>query len=165
MRKNLSISSTKLNSTIVEDYKRGFTFINLNYYLYESFKEYTLYISDNELLLSRVEKNRLGLHFIISRLLDICSDTSDKKWFYYKTSDSIESKLVKRLFNTLPSNITYGVYSFGEFLDDRNYIAFNEKDISCVNFRNFFNLLRRNGLRELESKFKCNINIKRSLLP
>lgn len=165
MRKNLSISSTKLNSNIVEDYKRGFTFINLNYYLYESFKEYTLYISDNELLLSRVEKNRLGLHFIISRLLDICSATSDKKWFYYKTSDSIESTLVKRLFKTLPSNITYGVYSFGEFLDDRNFIAFNEKDISCVNFRNFFNLLRRNGLRELEIKFKGNINIKRSLLP
>tara|TARA_R110000824_G_scaffold141504_3_gene308084 strand:- start:4033 stop:4503 length:471 start_codon:yes stop_codon:yes gene_type:complete len=155
---SLSVSNFK-------DQERDITFINLNHYLNNSFKEYILYITENELILSRADKNKLGLHFIINQLLNVCSKAGSKKWFYYKTTDSIESKLVKRLFNTLPSNITYDVYEFENFLTERDYIAFNNTDISTANFQRFFNLLRRYKLQALEKKFKSNINIKRSLLP
>ena len=152
-------------SQYVVDTERDITFIDLNYSLYNSFKEYTLYIAENELTLSRADKNKLGLHFIINQILDVCSETSDSKWFYYKTSDSIESKLVKRLFNSLPSNITYDTCDFNEFIANREYSAYIRKDVSAVSFQKFFNFVRRYDLKELEHKFKSNINIKRSLLP
>ena len=58
---SLSVSNFK-------DQERDITFINLNHYLNNSFKEYILYITENELILSRADKNKLGLHFIINKL-------------------------------------------------------------------------------------------------
>ena len=92
----------------VSDLVRGFVFINLNQCLARSFNEYLLYITENELKLTRKDKNKLGIHFIIKEIVKVCSKTGNKKWFYYKTDNkTIEYTLVKRIFNALPTNITY----------------------------------------------------------
>ena len=101
----------------VNDNIRGFEFINLNKCLAKSFNEYNYYITENELKLTRKDKNKLGIHFIIKELVKVCSSSDTKKWFYYKTNgESIEYTLVKRIFNALPTNITYSDDSFETFL-------------------------------------------------
>ena len=96
-----------LESEVVSDPVRGFEFINFNKCLDRSFNEYLLYINENELKLTRKDKNKLGVHFIIKELVRVCRETNSKKWFYYKTNGkSIEHTLVKRIFNALPTNIT-----------------------------------------------------------
>ena len=102
----------------VSDPIRGFEFINLNKCLARSFNDYLLYITENELKLTRKDKNKLGIHFIIKEIVKVCSKTSNRKWFYYKTNiKTIEYTLVKRIFNALPTNITYSKEDFTTFLD------------------------------------------------
>ena len=150
----------------VNDTIRGFEFINLNKCLNKSFNEYLLYITEHELKLTRKEKNKLGIHFIIKELIRVCSKTSSKKWFYYKTNGkTIEHTLVKRIFNALPTNISYSEDSFDTFLEERDYISFKKKDTSAVSFYKFRLFLRRYELQQIEAEFLSNINIKLSLLP
>ena len=150
----------------VNDTVRGFEFINLNKCLDKSFNEYLLYITENELKLTRKEKNKLGIHFIIKELIHVCSKTGNKKWFYYKTDgNTIEHTLVKRIFNALPTNITYSEECFDTFLEERDYMSFNKKDTSAVSFYKFRLFLRRYELQQIEAEFLSNINIKLSLLP
>ena len=150
----------------VNDTVRGFEFINLNKCLDKSFNEYLLYITENELKLTRKEKNKLGVHFIIKELIKVCSKTGSKKWFYYMTDGkTIEHTLVKRIFNALPTNITYSEEGFDTFLEERDYMSFNKKDTSAVSFYKFRLFLRRYELQQIESQFLSNINIKLSLLP
>ena len=150
----------------VNDLVRGFEFINLNQCLAKSFNEYNYYITENELKLTRKDKNKLGIHFIIKELVKVCSSSDTKKWFYYKTDgESIEHTLVKRIFNALPTNITYNEDSFKTFLEERDYISFAKKDTSAVSFYKFRLFLRRYELQQIESEFLTNINIKLSLLP
>jgi hypothetical protein len=150
----------------VNDTVRGFKFINLNKCLDKSFNEYLLYITENELKLTRKEKNKLGIHFIIKELIHVCSKTGNKKWFYYKTNgNTIEHTLVKRIFNALPTNITYSKECFDTFLEERDYMSFNKKDTSAVSFYKFRLFLRRYELQQIEAEFLSNINIKLSLLP
>lgn len=150
----------------VNDLVRGFEFINLNQCLAKSFNEYNYYITENELKLTRKDKNKLGIHFIIKELVKVCSSSDTKKWFYYKTDgESIEHTLVKRIFNALPTNITYNEDSFETFLEERDYISFAKKDTSAVSFYKFRLFLRRYELQQIESEFLTNINIKLSLLP
>ena len=68
----LTSESEGVNDTI-----RGFEFINLNKCLNKSFNEYLLYITEHELKLTRKEKNKLGIHFIIKELISVCSRTSN----------------------------------------------------------------------------------------
>ena len=150
----------------VSDPVRGFEFINLNKCLARSFNEYLLYITENELKLTRKDKNKLGIHFIIKELVKVCKKTDERKWFYYQTNGkSIEHTLVKRIFNALPTNITYNESSFTTFLEERDYISFNKKDKSAVSFYKFRLFLRRYELQQIEKEFLSNINIKLSLLP
>ena len=150
----------------VSDPIRGFEFINLNKCLARSFNDYLLYITENELKLTRKDKNKLGIHFIIKEIVKVCSKTSNRKWFYYKTNiKTIEYTLVKRIFNALPTNITYSKEDFTTFLDERDYISFNKKDKSAVSFYKFRLFLRRYELQQIEKEFLSNINIKLSLLP
>ena len=150
----------------VSDLTRGVVFINLNKCLDRSFNEYVFYITENELKLTRKEKNKLGVHFIVKQLIRVCSSNNTKKWFYYKPNDSsIEHTLVKRIFNALPTNITYGVEGFDAFLEERDYMSFNRVDASTVSFYKFRLFLRRYELQQLEDDFLSNINIKLSLLP
>jgi len=150
----------------VSDLVRGFVFIDLNKCLGRSFNKYLLHITENELKLTRRDKNKLGIHFIVKELIKVCSDNNTKKWFYYKTdSSTIEYTLVKRLFNALPTNITYGEDKFNNFLEDRDYMSFNKKDTSAVSFYKFRLFLRRYELQQIEQEFLTNINIKLSLLP
>jgi hypothetical protein len=150
----------------VSDLIRGFVFIDLNKCLGRSFNKYLLHITENELKLTRKDKNKLGIHFIVKELIKVCSKNKTKKWFYYKTDgSSIEHKLVKRLFNSLPTNITYGEEGFDVFLEDRDYLSFNKKDASAVSFYKFRLFLRRYELQQIEREFLTNINIKLSLLP
>ena len=150
----------------VNDLVRGFEFINLNQCLAKSFNEYNYYITENELKLTRKDKNKLGIHFIIKELVKVCSNSDTKKWFYYKTNgESIEHTLVKRIFNALPTNITYSEDSFETFLEERDYMSFCKKDTSAVSFYKFRLFLRRYELQQIESEFLTNINIKLSLLP
>lgn len=148
-----------------EDNVRGYVFINLNQLLEASYNEYQLYIVENEIKLSRSDKNKLAIHFITKKIIEVCSSDRKKKWFYYRKSDSVESKFVKRIFNTLPTNITYGDTGFTEFLDDRDYLPFTKVDASAVCFRKFRNFLKRYELSQLEKELMNNINIKLSLLP
>ena len=155
-----------LESEGVNDTVRGFEFINFNRCLARSFNEYLLYITENELKLTRKDKNKLGIHFIIKELVKVCSETDNKKWFYYKTDDkTIEYTLVRRIFNALPTNITYSEEDFSTFLEDRDYMSFNKKDTSAVSFYKFRLFLRRYELQQIEEEFLSNINIKLSLLP
>jgi hypothetical protein len=150
----------------VSDPVRGFVFINLNKCLARSFNEYLLYITENELKLTRKDKNKLGIHFIVKELIKVCSKNRTKKWFYYKTDgSSIEYTLVKRLFNALPTNITYSEEDFDAFLEERDYMSFNKKDTSTISFYKFRLFLRRYELQQIEEEFLSNINIKLSLLP
>ena len=150
----------------VSDFVRGFVFIDLNKCLGRSFNKYLLHITENELKLTRKDKNKLGIHFIVKELIKVCSKNKTKKWFYYKTDgSSIEHTLVKRLFNALPTNITYGVEEFNVFLEDRDYMSFNKRDTSAVSFYKFRLFLRRYELQQIEREFLVNMNIKLSLLP
>ena len=150
----------------VNDTVRGFEFINFNRCLARSFNEYLLYITENELKLTRKDKNKLGIHFIIKELVKVCSTSSNKKWFYYKIDNkTIEYTLVRRIFNALPTNITYSEEDFSTFLEDRDYMSFNKKDTSAVSFYKFRLFLRRYELQQIEEEFLSNINIKLSLLP
>ena len=111
------------------DPKRGIVFIDLNSYLTDSFNEYTWYITENELKLTRKDKNKLGIHFIIKQLLKAVKSTNKKKWFYYRVViDSEESKLVKRIFNSLPTNIMYGDCDWCEFIKELDYNVYKRKD-------------------------------------
>ena len=148
-----------------DDSVRGYTFINLNRLLESSYKEYQLYINENDLKLTKKEKKQLGFHFIASKIIEVCSLSDTKKWFYYKSNENVENKLVKQLFKTLPTNITYGDTSFQQFLDDRDYSSFNSKDVSKVSYDKFGRFLRSNGLLTLANKIHLNLNIKLSLLP
>tara|TARA_R100000664_G_scaffold24372_1_gene34142 strand:+ start:213 stop:674 length:462 start_codon:yes stop_codon:yes gene_type:complete len=150
----------------VNDTVRGFEFINLNKCLARSFNEYLLYITENELKLTRKDKNKLGIHFIIKEIIKVCKNTNSKKWFYYKTNGkSIEHTLVKRIFNAIPTNITYSKDSFEIFLEERDYMSFQKKDTSTISFYKFRLFLRRYELQQIEKEFLTNINIKLSLLP
>ena len=150
----------------VNDNIRGFEFINLNKCLARSFNQYLLYITENELKLTRKDKNKLGIHFIIKELVKVCKKTDERKWFYYQTNGkSIEYTLVKRIFNALPTNITYNDGSFTTFLEERDYNSFNKKDKSAVSFYKFRLFLRRYELQQIEKEFLSNISIKLSLLP
>ena len=150
----------------VSDPIRGFEFINLNKCLARSFNDYLLYITENELKLTRKDKNKLGIHFIIKEIVKVCSKTSNRKWFYYKTNiKTIEYTLVKRIFNALPTNITYSDDSFETFLEERDYMSFKKRDSSAVSFYKFRLFLRRYELQQIEKEFLTNINIKLSLLP
>jgi len=153
-------------SEAVSDPVRGFEFIDLNKCLARSFNQYLLYITENELKLTRKDKNKLGIHFIIKELVKVCSSSDTKKWFYYKTNgESIEHTLVKRIFNALPTNITYSDDSFETFLEERDYMSFKKRDSSAVSFYKFRLFLRRYELQQIEKEFLTNINIKLSLLP
>tara|TARA_R100001509_G_scaffold117371_1_gene72100 strand:+ start:258 stop:728 length:471 start_codon:yes stop_codon:yes gene_type:complete len=155
-----------LESEVVSDPVRGFEFINLNKCLARSFNEYLAYINENELKLKRKDKNKLGIHFIIKELVRVCRKSNNKKWFYYKTNGkSIEHTLVKRIFNALPTNITYSKEDFSIFLEERDYMYFNKKDSSAISFYKFRLFLRRYELQQIEKEFLTNINIKLSLLP
>ena len=142
------------------------TIINLNYFLTKSFNEYNYHLVENDLELKRHDKNKLGIHFIVKELIKVCSKNKTKKWFYYKTDgSSIEYTLVKRLFNALPTNITYSEEDFDTFLEERDYMSFNKKDTSTISFYKFRLFLRRYELQQIEEECLSNINIKLSLLP
>lgn len=142
-------------------------FIDLNSYLTDSFNEYILYITEHELKLTRKEKNKLGVHFIIKHLLEVAKSSKTKKWFYYRADDvrSEEAKLVKRIFNALPTNIIYDDMRFSDYIKERHYNVYKSKDAGMVSFQKFRLFLKRYELQQHEKEFLHNINIKLSLLP
>ena len=148
------------------DQRRDIVFVDLNSYLTDSFNEYNLYIAENELKLTRKEKNKLGIHFIIKHLLVAVRSTNKKKWFYCRVcEDSEETKLVKRIFNSLPTNIMYGKCEWFEFIQELDYNVYKKKDGSSVSFQKFRQFLKRYELQQLEREFLGDINVKLSLLP
>ena len=142
-------------------------FVDLNSYLTDSFNEYILYITENELKLSRKEKNKLGIHFIIKHLLQVAKSSKTKKWFYYRVEDirSEEAKLVKRIFNSLPTNIIYGEERFSAFIKEHHYNVYKSKDAGKISFQKFRQFLKRYELQHHEKEFLQDINVKLSLLP
>jgi len=148
------------------DQDRNIVFVDLNSYLTDSFNDYILYITENELSLTRKEKNKLGIHFIIKQLLGAVKSTNKKKWFYYRVCEgSEETKLVKRIFASLPTNIMYGDCEWYDFIKELDYNVYRNKDVSCTSFQKFRQFLKRYELQQLEKEFLGNINIKLSLLP
>ena len=148
------------------DQRRDVVFVDLNSYLADSFSEYLLYITENELKLTRKDKNKLGIHFIVRQLLTIVKSTNKKKWFYYKVYEGTEeTKLVKRIFNSLPTNIMYGDGYWDEFILELEYNVYKSKDRSTVSFQKFRQFLKRYELQQLEKEFLGDIGVKLSLLP
>ena len=148
------------------DQRRDVVFVDLNSYLTDSFNDYILYITENELKLTRKEKNKLGIHFIIKQLLNAVRSTNTKKWFYYKIYEgSEETKLVKRIFGSLPTNIMYGECEWHEFIKELDYNVYRKKDGASVSFQKFRQFLKRYELQQLEKEFLGDINVKLSLLP
>jgi len=143
-------------------------YVNLFPFLEHSFNEYNLFVVDNELIkLSRKEKNQLSTHFILKQVLLICNMSKRKKCFYYQvdTDNNIESVLVKRIFNALPSRIIYNSMSFDEFLlEQREYQTYTPIDTSKISWKKFKSFLKRNNLTQIEKDFVKNINVKLSLL-
>ena len=92
-----------LESEAVSDPIRGFEFIDLNKCLARSFNQYLLYITENELKLTRKDKNKLGIHFIIKELVKVCKKTNNKKWFYYE--NPLEVKYLNSSINTYPETL------------------------------------------------------------
>tara|TARA_R110000796_G_scaffold43431_11_gene106772 strand:- start:1050 stop:1583 length:534 start_codon:yes stop_codon:yes gene_type:complete len=148
------------------DQKRDIVFVNLNSYLTDSFNDYIMYITENELKLTRKEKNKLGVHFIIKQLLNAVNSTKTKKWFYYRVCEgSEETKLVKRIFGSLPTNIMYDECEWCEFIQELDYNVYKKKDGASVSFQKFRQFLKRYELQQLEKEFLGDINVKLSLLP
>jgi len=139
--------------------------VNLNYFLQKSFNDYSLYITQHSLKLTRKDKNKLGIHFILKQLLQIVSVSKYKKHFYYKVNDSIENILVKRIFAALPTRIQYGDIDFNTFVNEHEYYVFRSIDSSLVSFSKFRQFLKRYELQSLEKEFLNNVNVKLSLLP
>lgn len=164
---NTTMVLSTYESGNVNDEVRGYLFIDLKRHLKDSFNEYVSYITEHELDLSRKEKNKLGIHFILKKVIKICSTTSTKKWFYYQVEDETaeEYKLVKRIFGSLPTNVSYGEGDFNTFIDNRDYSSFTSIDASQASFRKFRQFLKRYELQALEKEFLSNMNIKLSLLP
>jgi hypothetical protein len=154
-----------LDSISINNERYGFIFINLNHLTAASFNDYILYINENELLLPRKDKNKLGMHFILKRIIEVCSLDDTKKCFFYTLNDSLECKLVKSIFKSLPTRIFYGSGSFESFLEDIDYSVFKSVDVSSISFAKFRRFLRRYELQQIEREFTSNVNIKRSLLP
>ena len=143
------------------------TIVNLNYFLDKSFKDYNYHLVDNDLKLTRHDKNKLGIHFILKQIIEAVKiDKEHKKLFYYKTADKvIEYQLVKRIFNTLPSVINYDEIGFKEFIKEHDYQVWKRPTESQLSFQNFRNFLKRYDLKHLEKEFLADVNIKLSLLP
>ena len=142
-----------------------FVIIDLRDHLKDSFNEYISYITEHELDLTRKEKNKLGIHFILKKLFKICSETNTRKWFFYQVENekALEYVLVKRIFNSLPTNIIYTEDNFNNFLNKAEYSTFEYNDISKVSFRKFRQFLKRYELQALEKEYMSNLNIKLSL--
>ena len=80
----LSTSELVKENSNFYDPVRNVDIINLNYYLTKSFNEYIFHITENNLKLSRTDKNKLGIHFIIKEVIRACKSSKYKKFFYYK---------------------------------------------------------------------------------
>lgn len=143
-------------------------YVNLKPYLAKSFQDYQYYITENDLVkLSRVEKNQLGIHFILNQIFDICQQSKHKKCFFYQWNEAedTEKKLVKRIFNVLPSRIIFEQITFEEFIEDEaQYYPYVPVDTSKISWKRFKMLLKRQNLTMLEKKFTEDLNVKLSLL-
>ena len=148
------------------DKKTNILYINLNYLLTRSFRAYSLYITDNNLSkISRKDKNKLGIHFIIKEIMDACVASRVKKRFLYTESKSIENTLVKKISAALPIAIIRSTLTFTDFISELNCFAYNDADLSKIDFAKFRRFLKRYDLQQIESQFLTNINVKFSLLP
>jgi hypothetical protein len=162
----LSTSELVKENSNFYDPVRNVDIINLNYYLTKSFNEYIFHITENNLKLSRTDKNKLGIHFIIKEVIRACKSSKYKKFFYYKVESekTIEESLVRRIFNSLTPNILYDNYSFSEFVSDKesDYHVISDKfNISLAKFRKF---LKKYELKHLEAELLNDMNVKLSLM-
>ncbi len=57
-------------------------YIDLEPSLIQSCKDYNYYIAENELgRMSKKDKNRIGTHFMLNQIINVCKESDTKKYF------------------------------------------------------------------------------------
>ena len=79
-------------------------YVNLRPYLDISYNEYQYYITESDFCnISAKEEKQLSLHFILTQIFYVCTQSNRKKCFYYNYNhEDSEFKLVKLIFSALP---------------------------------------------------------------
>ena len=142
-------------------------YINFNKFLVRSYNEYSYYLVTYKGKLSRFEKNQLGIHFILNQLLKCLKiERGIKKHFYYKIQEhpKFEHRLLKQVFNTLPTPITMADDCFDDFVSDAELCgSLPQRD--NFSFWKFKTLLKKYGAIQMESLFLGDVNVKYSMYP
>jgi len=142
-------------------------YVNLRSYLDISYNEYQYYLTEAELYnISAKDKKQLSLHFILMQIFFICTQSKNKKCFYYNYSDdNAEFKVIKLIFSALPSRLVVREQSFEDFIkEDCMYYPYIPVDTSKICWKKFKKLLKRYNLTALEKNFTKNNNVKLSLI-
>ena len=156
------------NKTSYFDEVQNVEYIDLEPYLVQSCKEYNYYIAENDLTsLIKKDKNRVGTHFILNQIINLCKKSDTKKIFYYREyiEYPVENMLIKRIFTALPTTIVYDKVTFSTFLRELKYKVIKREDSSSVCFKKFKKFLKNTGLTVVEREFTENAKVKFSLLP
>jgi len=164
------MSTTTLTKTKYSyfDDVQNVEYIDLEPALVQSCKDYNYYIAENELgKMSKRDKNRLGTHFMLNQIINVCKESDTKKIFYYREyiKYPVENMLIKRIFNALPTTIVYDTIPFDAFLIELKYKVVKREDSSAVCFNKFKKFLKHTGLTKVEREFTENAKVKFSLLP
>lgn len=142
-------------------------YVNLRSYLDISYNEYQYYLTEAELCnISAKDKKQLSLHFILMQIFFICTQSKNKKCFYYNYSDdNTEFKVIKLIFSALPSRLVVREQSFEDFIkEDCMYYPYIPVDTSKICWKKFKKLLKKYNLTALEKNFTKNNNVKLSLI-
>lgn len=150
------------------DVDNGVEYINLQPYLDIAYNDCQYYLANSELNnISNTDKKNLNIHFILTQIFYICKQSKHKKCFYYQqqTDRDSEFKLVKLIFNSLPSCFIVNNQSFEDFVKkDREYYTHAPVDTSNISWKRFKHFLKKQNLTALEKHFTKNNNVKLSLI-
>jgi len=143
-------------------------YVNLRPYLDIAYTDCQYYLTNSELTnIPNKDKTNLNIHFILTQIFFVCKESQRKKCFYYQrlSSEDHEFKLVKLIFNSLPSRFIVNDQSFEDFVkEDCEYHPYIPIDTSKISWKKFKAFLRKKNLTGIEKNFTKNNNVKLSLI-
>lgn len=142
-------------------------YVNLRPYLDIAYNDYQYYLTKSGLTnISARDQKNLNLHFILTQIFFVCRESKRKKCFYYQqVDDETEFKLVKLIFNSLPSRLVINSQPFTSFVkEDCEYYPYVPVDTSKISWKKFKSFLKKQNLTALEKNFTKNNNVKLSLI-
>jgi hypothetical protein len=143
-------------------------YVNLRPYLDVAYNDYQYYVANNELTkLSAKDQKNLNIHFILTQIFFVCKESKHKKCFYYQQQpgNNSEFRLVRLIFNSLPSRFIVNDQSFEDFVKgDCEYYPYVPVDTSKISWKKFKSFLKKQNLTVLEKNFTKNNNVKLSLI-